>query len=270
MKVEKKSGEAQRINARLLILEARFYAEMCDELAAGAIAGHRTCWSQVGPRRRAGALELPGAIAMAHHSGKYDGYVALGCVLRGETTHYDIVANESARGIMNLTLAGLCIGNGILTCENEAQAWARARCSEWTRRRCGRGGAGHDPAGAQPWRQEADSDQAKGQDQVTDRRRQKPIARSAARLGAVQALYQMDIGGTDVGETLAQFSSRVVGDDFDDGQCGEADYRHLKDVVDGVVREQPTIDPRSTGFWTSPGHSPPRCDSAGDPACRCL
>lgn len=77
-----------------------------------------------------GALELPGAIAMAHHSGKYDGYVALGCVLRGETSHYDIVANESARGLMNLTLAGLCIGNGILTCENEAQAWARARVAE--------------------------------------------------------------------------------------------------------------------------------------------
>ena len=67
--------------------------------------------------------------------------------------------------------------------------------------------------------------------------------RSAARLAAVQALYQMDIGGTDLGETLAQFSSRVVGDDFDDGQCGEADYKHLREVVDGVVREQKAIDP---------------------------
>lgn len=79
---------------------------------------------------------------------------------------------------------------------------------------------------------------------MTDsKRRPKPVARSAARLGAVQALYQMDIGGTDLGETLAQFSSRVIGEDFDDGQCGEADYRHLKEVVDGVVREQKTIDP---------------------------
>lgn len=78
---------------------------------------------------------------------------------------------------------------------------------------------------------------------MTEKRRPKPIARAAARLGAVQALYQMDVGGTDVGETLAQFSSRVVGDDFDDGQCGEADYKHLKEVVDGVVREQKTIDP---------------------------
>lgn len=78
---------------------------------------------------------------------------------------------------------------------------------------------------------------------MNDKRRPKPIARAAARLGAVQALYQMDVGGTDVGETLAQFSSRVVGDDFEDGQCGEADYKHLKEVVDGVVREQKTIDP---------------------------
>lgn len=67
--------------------------------------------------------------------------------------------------------------------------------------------------------------------------------RSAARLGAVQALYQMDLSGSDVGETLAQFSSRVMSENFEDGQCGEADYRHLKDVVDGVVREQKAIDP---------------------------
>ncbi len=67
--------------------------------------------------------------------------------------------------------------------------------------------------------------------------------RSAARLGAVQALYQMDLSGSDVGETLAQFSSRVMSENFEDGQCGEADYRHLKDVVNGVVREQKAIDP---------------------------
>ena len=67
---------------------------------------------------------------MAEASKRYDGYVALGCVLRGETTHYEIVSGESARGLMDLTLKGLCIGNGILTCENEAQAWARAKISE--------------------------------------------------------------------------------------------------------------------------------------------
>ena len=72
--------------------------------------------------------------------------------------------------------------------------------------------------------------------------RKPPIAKSAARLGAVQALYQMDLAATDVGETLAQFSSRVKGDDFDDGQCGEADYKHLREVVEGTVREQALID----------------------------
>lgn len=77
---------------------------------------------------------------------------------------------------------------------------------------------------------------------MSEKRRSKPVERAAARLGAVQALYQMDLAGTDVGETLAQFSSRAAGEDFEGGQCGEADYKHLKEVVDGVVREQKTID----------------------------
>ncbi len=74
-------------------------------------------------------------------------------------------------------------------------------------------------------------------------RRAPPVSRSAARLGAVQALYQMDLAGTDVGEVLAQFSSRAAGEAFDDGQCGEADFPLLKAIVDGVVREQTAIDP---------------------------
>ena len=84
-----------------------------------------------------GALEIPGAIAFAEESGhrpagkRYDGYVALGCVIRGETYHFEIVSNESARGIMDLTIGKrLCIGNGILTTEDDEQAWARARISE--------------------------------------------------------------------------------------------------------------------------------------------
>jgi N utilization substance protein B len=72
--------------------------------------------------------------------------------------------------------------------------------------------------------------------------RKPPIAKSAARLGAVQALYQMDLAATDVGETLAQFVARAAGEDFDDGQCGEADYKHLREVVEGAVREQAAID----------------------------
>ena len=78
---------------------------------------------------------------------------------------------------------------------------------------------------------------------MNEKRRAAPIKRAAARLGAVQALYQMDIAGSDVGETLAQFSARATGDDFDGGQCGEADYKFLKEIVDGTVREQSAIDP---------------------------
>jgi N utilization substance protein B len=74
-------------------------------------------------------------------------------------------------------------------------------------------------------------------------RRTPPVSRSAARLGAVQALYQMDLAGTDVGEVLAQFSARAAGEAFEDGQCGEADFPLLRQIVDGVVREQAVIDP---------------------------
>ena len=130
MKIEKTNAAVAKMKARLLIIEARFYAGLCDELAAGAIAAIERAGAKWDRIAVPGALEIPGAIAMAEGSGGYDGYVALGCVLRGETSHYDIVANESARGIIDLSMKGLCIGNGILTCENESQAWARARVSE--------------------------------------------------------------------------------------------------------------------------------------------
>ena len=104
--------------------------DICDELCRGAIAAIERAgatWERIAVP---GALEIPGAVALAAAAKRFDGYVALGCVLRGATTHYDIVANESSRGLMELTLKGLCIGNGILTCENEAQAWERANVSE--------------------------------------------------------------------------------------------------------------------------------------------
>jgi 6,7-dimethyl-8-ribityllumazine synthase len=130
MKVEKGTGPAIRTKAHVLIIEARFYAELCDELAKGAIAALARAGATHERVAVPGALEIPGAIARAAQAKRFDGYVALGCVLRGETTHYDIVANESARGIMDLTMKGLAIGNGILTCENAAQAWARANVGE--------------------------------------------------------------------------------------------------------------------------------------------
>jgi 6,7-dimethyl-8-ribityllumazine synthase len=130
VKREKSASAAIRTKAHLLIIEARFYADLCDELARGAIAALERAGASWERQAVPGALELPGAIAVAAKGKRFDGYVALGCVLRGETSHYDIVANESARGIMDLTMAGLAVGNGILTCENEAQAWARARVTE--------------------------------------------------------------------------------------------------------------------------------------------
>jgi 6,7-dimethyl-8-ribityllumazine synthase len=118
---------------KILIVEARFYAGISDALLAGATAVLKAAGAEYDAISVPGALEIPGAIAMANASGHaagaaYDGYVALGCVIRGETTHYDTVANESARGLMDLTVHHrLAIGNGILTVENEDQAWARTR-----------------------------------------------------------------------------------------------------------------------------------------------
>ena len=112
--------------AKLLIVEARFYDHLNDLLIAGArgaldAAGHKHETITV-----PGALEIPGAIALAAESGRYDAFVAIGVVIRGETYHFEIVAGESARGIMALTMDGIAVGNGILTVEDEAQALVRA------------------------------------------------------------------------------------------------------------------------------------------------
>jgi 6,7-dimethyl-8-ribityllumazine synthase len=113
--------------ARLLIVEARFYAHLNDLLLAGARAAIEQAGHSHDTITVPGALEIPGAIALAIDSGRWDGFVALGVVIRGETYHFEIVAGESARGIMALTMDGAAIGNGILTVEDEAQALARAR-----------------------------------------------------------------------------------------------------------------------------------------------
>ena len=116
--------------AHVLIVEARFYAEFADALLEGArheleAAGHSHDVVTV-----PGALEIPGALALAAEGGGFDAYVALGTVIRGETYHFEVVAGESARAIMALTLDGLAVGNGILTVENEEQARVRARRDE--------------------------------------------------------------------------------------------------------------------------------------------
>lgn len=111
---------------RLLIVVAPYYRQVADNLVAGARAVAAACGAETDLVEVPGALELPSAIALAERLAKYDGYVALGCVIRGETFHFEIVSTESARGIMALTLDGLAVGNGILTVENEAQALERA------------------------------------------------------------------------------------------------------------------------------------------------
>jgi 6,7-dimethyl-8-ribityllumazine synthase len=112
--------------AKFLIVEARFYDHLNDQLIAGAKAAIKAAGHQSEVITVPGALEIPAAIALADQSGEYDGYVAIGVVIRGETYHFEIVAGESARGIMALSMDGLAIGNGILTVENEAQALVRA------------------------------------------------------------------------------------------------------------------------------------------------
>jgi 6,7-dimethyl-8-ribityllumazine synthase len=116
--------------AKFLIVEARFYDHLNDLLLEGARAAIEAAGHVHETITVPGALEVPGAISLAAESGRYDGYVALGVVIRGETYHFEIVAGESARGIMALTMDGLAIGNGILTVENETQALTRAKPTE--------------------------------------------------------------------------------------------------------------------------------------------
>src|SRR6476619_2786931 len=112
--------------ATILLAEARFYPQLNDLLLAGARAAVEAAGHKHETLTVPGALELPGAIALAARSGRFCAFVALGVVIRGETYHFEIVSNESARGLMDLTLQGFAIGNGILTVENEEQAIVRA------------------------------------------------------------------------------------------------------------------------------------------------
>ena len=115
---------------RILIVEARFYDEIADELVRGATATLDAAGAGYDRISVPGAFEIPAAITMAARAPQeaYDGFVALGCVIRGETSHYDYVCGESARGLQHLAVRdGLAIGYGILTCETGEQAWERAK-----------------------------------------------------------------------------------------------------------------------------------------------
>ena len=111
----------------ILIVEARFYDDIADELVQGAQAALNAASATFETIAVPGAYELPAAVRMAMESGRFDGYIALGCVIRGETSHYDYVCGESARGLMTLcTEHGIALGYGILTTEDRDQAWVRA------------------------------------------------------------------------------------------------------------------------------------------------
>ena len=122
--------------ARILVVEARYYDDIADMLVRGAKRVVKDAQAVCDIVTVPGALEIPAAIMISLHAAAarerpYDGAVALGCVIRGETSHYDIVAGESARAIMDISIAlDMPMGNGILTVDTEPQAWARARISE--------------------------------------------------------------------------------------------------------------------------------------------
>ena len=122
--------------ARVLIVEARYYEGIADELLRGALAACSAAEAEADVLSVDGALEIPAMVVIAldeavRRGRPYDAVVALGCVIRGETGHYDIVAGESARALMDVSVQrGIPLGNGIVTVENEEQAWTRARTSE--------------------------------------------------------------------------------------------------------------------------------------------
>jgi 6,7-dimethyl-8-ribityllumazine synthase len=131
-----KRDDSVRKGARILIVEARFYDDIADALLAGATKALKDAGAQFDCLSVPGSLEIPTAIAIAlddakRHRRPYDGAVALGCVIRGDTIHFEIVSHQSARGLMELSVARkVPIGNGIITVDTEAQAWARARMEE--------------------------------------------------------------------------------------------------------------------------------------------
>jgi 6,7-dimethyl-8-ribityllumazine synthase len=118
--------------SRILLVEARYYRHIADELLRGAVAELEKAGADHDRATVPGAFEIPAAIQFAHLSRQgFDGYVALGCVIRGETSHYDLICAECARGLQDLALRErLAIGFGVLTVENEAQALARARVDQ--------------------------------------------------------------------------------------------------------------------------------------------
>src|SRR5712671_4746239 len=223
--------------ARALIVEARFYDDIQDALLEGAVAELKAAGVGHDVITVPGALEIPAAIAIAldaaDSSGKpYDAAIALGCVIRGDTIHFEIVSMESSRALMDLAVARkIPLGNGIVTVNSDAQAWARARPAELNKG--GAGDAAHQtPAGESLIMAES----KKSPDKKANRR-------GAARLAAVQALYQMDIAGAGINDIFAEFESHWLGGEVEGDKYLPAEAAFFRDVVSGVVRDQAKLDP---------------------------
>ncbi|MGY4351521.1 transcription antitermination factor NusB/6,7-dimethyl-8-ribityllumazine synthase [Bradyrhizobium sp. GM7.3] len=233
--------------ARGLIVEARFYDDLQDAMLEGAVAELKAAGLTHDVITVPGALEIPAAIAIAVDAaatnGKpYDAAIALGCVIRGDTIHFEIVSQESSRALMDLAVARkLPLGNGILTVNTEAQAWARARASELNKG--GDAARGRDcdaahkaPAGAGLIMADNNKKPPAGTEKKANRR-------GAARLAAVQALYQMDIGGAGINDIFAEFESHWLGNEVEGDTYLPAEAAFFRDVVSGVVRDQKKLDP---------------------------
>ncbi len=219
--------------ARFLIVEARFYDDIGALLLEGAKRAFAAAEAQCETLRVSGALEIPIAMEIALDAAEqaghpYHGAVALGCVIRGETYHFEIVAGESARALMDLAVRRrLAFGNGILTVENEAQARIRASHDG--------GDKGGDAARAALalYRLKA----ACGSALMA-----KALERAAARLAAVQALYQMDVSGKGINETLAEFETFWIGGEIEGETYNAAEMDFFRDILTGVLADQGPID----------------------------
>ena len=243
----------------MLIIEARYYEEISDELAAGAIAEleargqatsasscrapwrFRRCW-----RRRL----LPAIVPRAAPIGALLRCVALGCVIRGETSHYDIVCNNANHWMMEVAIShAIPVGNGILTVDTEEQAMARARG--------GREGKGGDAVRA-CMRADRVVPRVSGTRRMTASARRRSSkssgnARSAARMATVQALYQMDVAGTDIDEVIEEFVSLRFGQDGEDEVVRGADPVFFSDILRGVfaasAKSIPMVDQALATGW---------------------
>jgi len=260
---------------KLLLVAAPFYRAIAADLIAGAKAAIAGAGADADLVEVPGALEIPAAIRLA--SKHYEGFVALGCVIRGETTHYETVCNDSSRGLTLLGLEGICIGNGILTCETADQARARADPTGMNK---GGGAAaaalhlvalarrfrpptatetGSDPArpdrpdtsrampGPQRAENRAPATREAGSRASSPKRTEERLARSAARLAAVQALYQIEMTGADWRAVATEFDEHRLGTSIEGAQYREADPRHFRRIVAAVIDRQDSIDKMTDG-----------------------